>query len=432
MSNHNQKRIVVTGYGCLTAAGHTAEETWEAVKQGKTGIASINQWDASQWEYSLAGEIKDYQPQKLVADRKLLKLLSRHDVLGLNAATQAIEHSQLLPYREAIAAADDLAEFNHRTGIFVGSPGNKFQQQYDFMPLLKTANGDMQVYATELFNQVHPMWLLRILPNNVLAYTGIQYGFKGVNHNITNHVISGMQAIAEAFHFIRSGSLDRAVVVAYDANVEPQGVTYYGEMGLLSKHGIHSFDQNRDGTVLAEGAGALILETLESAQQRGAKIYGEILASAVTSEAMGVFPVREDGAGLVRAMENALNKANLSANDIAMVTAHANGTVQSDASEALAISQIFTQKSAAVTGFKWAVGHTISAAGVIETVLTLAALKEQLVPGIATLKQQAQDCAAIDISNAHRVCTNQSARAMILSRGFSGMNACLIVQGAAV
>ncbi len=172
------------GLGALTASGLTVADTWQAILAGQSSLADLKQWDISAWSHRLAGEIPDCNLAKLLPDRKLAKAISRQDAFGINAAMQAIEHSQLLPYRETLACTE---AFNDKTGIYVGSPGNKYYQQYDFLPLLAKTGQDMQAFAAQLFDEVHPMWLLRILPNNVLAYTGITYGFKGANHNVTNH-----------------------------------------------------------------------------------------------------------------------------------------------------------------------------------------------------------------------------------------------------
>lgn len=420
--NQTKPRVVITGFGALTAIGNTAEESWQNICQGKSGIAPIQQWDAREFEYPLGGELKDYNPRKMIADRKLLKLLSRQDVIGLNAVTQALEHSQLLAYRETLA---DATEFNDRTGVFVGSPGNRFQQQYDFLPLFTHAKGDIKEFNTALFEHIHPMWLLRILPNNVLAYAGILNGFKGANENITNHAISGSQAIAEAYRWISGGDIDRAVVVAYEAGVEPEGQIYYGGLGALSANDLKPFAKDRNGTILAEGAGALILETLESAKNRGATIYGEILGDATTSEAMGVFPIRNDADGLIRALKNALKHARISIDDIGMITAHGNGNIQSDATEALAIDNIFNGHAVPVTAFKWALGHSLSAAGTIEAIFSLLALREQQAPGIANLDQVANDCQAISVSQKTQKLI--SPIGVMITRAFASINNCLII-----
>lgn len=416
-----QARIVITGFGGLTAVGDDMSATWEAIKQGKSGIGEINLWDASSWEYKLGGELKNYQPQKMIRDRKLLKMLSRHDVIGLNAAQQAMDHSGLIAYRETLA---DVENFKDRSGIYVASPGIKFNQQYDLMPLFTHADGDIKRFAAGIFDIVHPMWLLRILTNNVLAYAGIEFGFKGSNQNFTNHVVSGIQALGEASAAIKSGWIDRALVIGYEAALEPQAQGYYAEMGLLSKTGLTPFDENRDGTILAEGAGAIVLESLESAQKRNAIIYGEILADSMASEAMGIFSLRADGDGVSRAIKKVMQRAELKEEDLGLITAHANGTKQSDSSEAAALQASFNKKIP-ITGFKWSLGHTLAATGVIEAILTLFALREQIAPGIASLTNQAKDCADISISNETQPI--HSPYGLMINRGFASLNACLLL-----
>lgn len=416
------ERVVVTGWGGLSSVGHTIEETWTNIKQGKSGIDKITAWDSTDWEYSLGAEIKNFDPKPYI-DRKLLKLISRHDTIGLAAVEQAIRHSQLLAYR---ASLSDTTEFNERTGVYVASPGSKFHQQYDYFPLLTHAQGDLKKFGTDISNIVHPMWLLRTLPNNVLAYTGIQYGFKGPNQNIINHSVGGLQAINEAALELKRGTMDRAVIVGYDAALEPQSQIYFSALGVLSKKGVQSFDENRDGTILGEGAGALILETLTSAKNRGATIYGEIVAGATTTEAAGIFSIQEEGEGLKRVMQEILERSNLLPEDIGFITAHGNGTRISDRIEANIIKTIFADNQPPVTGFKWALGHTIAATGVIDTILTLHSLEEKMVPGIATLSKKAKDCQELKVSRESQVIKKSTG--LIINRGFASINSCLVVK----
>lgn len=421
MPNSNE-RIVITGFGCLSSVGQDFTSTFDAVKQGQTGIDRIQEWDVTDWEFPYGAEIKNYDPKRMLADRKLLKVLSKHDVIGLNSVAQAITHSKLLEYRDSLA---DATEFNDRTGVYVGSPGIRFQQQYEFHPLMACAKGDMKKFGAEIFNYIHPMWLLKILPNNVLAYTGIQYGFKGPNHNVVNHAVGGVQALIECSHALKQGIMDRAVVVAYDAGVEPEGQLYYGSLGALSTDGLRPFDETHNGTILAEGAATFILETLSAAKERNATIYGEVLAGATTNEADGIFSIRDDADGLIRALKQVLERANLSPNDIGMIAAHGNGTVSSDVTEAIAISEVFGEKQVPVTSYKWSIGHGLAAAGAMETLLSLHALNEEKVPGIANLQQIARDCATIRV-DAHAQPT-RSPFALIISRGFASLNTALII-----
>ena len=417
-----QDGIVITGYGCLTASGADAAMTWEAVLAGESGIRQAETWDSSGWPYRLAGEIKAYSPRDLIADRKLLKFITRQDVIGLNAVTQAIAHSKIIEHRDGLA---DPTSFNDRTGVFVGSPATKYRSQHDYLSPLSKAGGDLREFGVRAMEDVHPMWLLRALPNNVLAYAGIQYGFKGANANVTAHGISGSQAIAEACRYLKDGAIDRAIVVGYDSASELEALPYYASVGLLSSRGLRPFDRNRDGTVLGEGAGSLILETRDEADRRGAKIYGEVLGSSVVSEAEGVLSVREDGAGVSRAIRSALEDSEKSPDEIGMISAHANGTRVSDASEARAFVGVFGASSIPVTGFKWSLGHTIAASGVIESILTLLCLADGRVPGIPTLEELSPDCEGVSASAVEQ--KPRSSVGIVVSRAFAGLNSCIVL-----
>ncbi len=415
-------RTVVTGFGLLTAAGADAASTWESLVAGRSGIAPITLWNTDGWTWRRAAEVKESDPRKLVADRKLLKLISRADVFGLNAAAQAVRHSGVLRHRETLPDATD---FNERTGVFAGAPGLKYVQQHDFFPLLSKSGGDRKKFGEEIFSEVHPMWLLQNLPNNVLAYAGIQFGFKGPNENVTNHAIGSAQAIAEAHRMIQDGTLDRALVVGYESAVEPEGISYYGAMGFLSREEVRSFDEAADGTILGQGAGALMLESLESAQARGATIHGEILGAATTSEALGVFTLRPDGEGVARAMVRAMEDAEVVPRDIGMIAAHANGVPLSDGGEASAVAAVFGDRPVPVTGFKWCVGHTLAAAGAVESILTLLSLREGRVPGLASLRHKSSLARAISVSAEEQKAL--SPRALVVTRGFAGLSSCLVL-----
>ena len=415
-------RVVVTGFGCLTAAGPTATTTWERVKGGQSGIAPIATWDTTGWTHAVGAEIRDYNPRSLVPDWKLLKLLSRQDVIGLNAVAQAMESAALIAWRESLS---DKTEFEDRTGVFAASGGNKPFQLYDYLPLLAEAGADTREFGKKLFDHVHPMWLLRTLPNNVLAYTGIKYRLKGPNVNIANHGVSGVQAISEAFRRLRNGGIDRAVAAGYERATEPEAFIEYGRRGVLSRDSVKCFDVDRDGTVLGEGAAAIILETLDAAKARNAQIQGEILGGSTVSEAYGILSIRKNGDGVKRAIRLALESAGCRPDEIGMVVAHADGTIESDATEALAISEVFGKNSVPVTGFKWALGYTNAAAGVIDSVLLLLSLNEGIVPGIPTLKQLATECAGLDVSARPR--RPRASKGLLISRSFASLNSCLVL-----
>jgi len=417
-------RVFITGRSALTASGATADETWNAVLNGQSGIAELSQSGLSQWACRLGGELKDFQPAKMLPDRKLAKAISRHDVMGINAAIQAVEHSQIITYRDTLANADS---FNEQTAVYVGSPGNKYFQQYDFLPLLAKTQDNMQQFAQHLFDEVHPMWLLRILPNNVLAYTGITYGFKGPNHNITNHAVGGAQALLEAYHAIRSGQADRAVVVAYDIGIEPQALFYYEQLGVLSSRHLKPFDEAHDGTILAEGAAALVLESEASVAARSADCYGEVIGGLSSSEVAGLFSIEADGHSLTELMERTLAVVNLNPADVGFVVAHGNGNSKSDISEAQAIQSVFAKQKLPVTAFKWSMGHTLCASGILDAVMSTYALAQQCVPGIANLQQAASSCDGLLISKEHQT-LHANSSVLMINRGFASMNACFVIK----
>lgn len=419
-------RVFVTGIGALSASGMNVETMWEAILAGETGIAETESSDISTWSHRLGGELKDYKPAKMLPERKLLKAISRQDVLGISAAMQAIEDSQILPYRDDLKNA---TAFNEKTGVFVGSPGNKYYQQYDFLPLMAKTQNNMQAFGAELMGEVHPMWLLRILPNNVLAYTGMTYGFKGANHNVVNHATGGMQALLEAYHAIQSGQADRIVVVAYDVGTDLQASFYYERLGLLSAQHLKPFDAAHDGTILAEGAAALVLESKASAEARGAATYAEITGGFARTESSGLFSIEASGDALTHVLRQTLEAQHLISDNLAFIIAHANGNPKSDISEARAISRIQGERAVPVTGFKWAMGHTLCTSGLMDAVLAAQALKTRTLPGIANLTTPAASCETLNLgSDTRTLNTDTKKHALLINRGFGSMNVALLMK----
>jgi 3-oxoacyl-[acyl-carrier-protein] synthase-1 len=418
-------RIVVTGTGAICGAGKSPAAILEAVRAGRSAIAPIGQWDASRWPVRSAAEVADFNASALLNDRKLFKLIRRTDVFGIYAAGQAIEAAGLAPYRDGLDP-EAAARFNDATGVYVGSGGGAYANQYDFFPLLAAAGGSLPAFGHELGATVNPMWLLRSLPNNVLCHVGIRHGLKGPNACITNHSISGALAIIEAAQALATGECERAVAAGHDASIEPQMMLYYHGVGLMSGDALRPFDAGRGGSAMGEGAAALVLETERAAAARGAPVLGEILGSGCAAEGEGLLPIRADGDGLARAIALALDDAGLGVAEVGMIVAHGNGTPSGDASEAQALRAVFGEALPPVTAFKWAFGHLLAASGIIETVLALAALRESTVPGIATLERLDPACAGLPVSASPQV--PRSDVALVLSRGFGGTNAALAIR----
>jgi 3-oxoacyl-[acyl-carrier-protein] synthase-1 len=326
--------IVVTGTGAVCGSGTSPDDIVDAVVAGRSAIGPITQWDTAGWPCRVAAEIPDFNPRAMVDDRKLHKLIRRTDLVGLYAAGRAIERSGAVAHRNDLEPAA-AAAYSDRTGVYVGSGGGNYENQYDYFPLLAETVGDMPAFGRELANTVNPMWLLRTLPNNVLGHIGIKHGLKGSNACITNHSVGGSLAVIEALEALRNGEADRIVAVGHETPIEPQMVLYYHGMGLLASAALRPFDARHDGSLFGEGAGAMMLETQASAAARNAVVLGEVLGGGYACEAQGLAAIRDDGDGVARAILQALDDAKLAPADVGMIVAHGNGTPQSDARKPL-------------------------------------------------------------------------------------------------
>jgi 3-oxoacyl-[acyl-carrier-protein] synthase-1 len=420
-------RIVITGNSAICGAGQDPSDIVDALLEGHSALAPIAAWDAQTWVGNLAAEVKDYNGGKLLGDRKLLKLVRRSDVFGIYAGTQAIEQAGLSAWRETLGetAANDYAD---QTGCYVGSGGGAFEVNYDFFPLMAETGGSLPKFGQELSNMVNPMWLLRSLPNNVLCHVSIRNQLKGPNGCITHHTTSGVLAVIESAWALREGDAQRVVAIGHDAPIEPQTLLYLNRVGLVSHDLLRPFDARHNGCLLGEGAASLVLETEVSACERGATVLGEYLGGGNASEGEGIFDVREDGDGLSRAIECALDDAGLKPADVGMIVAHANGTQGSDRSEAAALLRVFGADMPPVTGFKWSIGHLFAASGAVDVALGLEACRRNVVPGIATLDQLSPSCTGLNVSKQNRPA--RSDVVLVLCRGFAGTNAAVLLRAA--
>lgn len=417
-------RIVITGRGALCAAGLDADSILDSLLEGTSSIRAINAWESSSWPCRTAGVISA-RTRDLLNDRKLLKLIKTSDVYGIYAAEQALESASINTFRSSLEA-ERAEAFADRFAIYVGTTGPGYNTQYDFFDLIEKSQGAMKVFGKKLGESVNPMWLLRNLPNNVLCHVGIRNNLKGVNGCITDHSTSGSLALIEAYEALRIGDADRAVVIGHDAPVEPQMVLYYQSLGLLAPEQLLPFDRQRQGSILGDGAAALVLETEQAATERGAPVLGEILGKGISCEATGLLPIRPDGDGVVRAIRLALQQANLEPGQIGMVVCHGNGTPASDHSEGLALRTVFGADCPPITSFKWAFGHLIAASGSIDAVLCLKALQRGVVPRIGSLTEL--DPALADLPIASENQQPRGSVGLVLSRGFGGRDAAIIIK----
>jgi 3-oxoacyl-[acyl-carrier-protein] synthase-1 len=418
-------RIVITGNGAICAAGTDPSSILDALLAGRSAFAPITSFDAEPFRGGHAAQVLDYDGGKLLGDRKLQKLVRRSDVFGIYAGTQAIKQAGLSAWRESLADAE-AARYSDQTGCYVGSGGGNAQVNYDFFPLMAETKNELNVFGRELPNMVNPMWLLKTLPNNVLCHLGIREQLKGPNGCTTNHATSGILSLIDSAWALREGDAQRTVAVGHDAPIEPQHLLYLDRAGLISKNNIRPFDQKHDGYLLGEGGAALVLENEASAIERGSAVLGEYLGGGIASECDDLFSVRADGDGLSRAIELALNDAQLKPSDVGMIVAHGDGTRTSDASEATALLQVFGSGMPPVTGFKWAIGHLFAAAGLLEVTVGLNACRRKVVPGIANLEQKAASCTGLNVSEQARA--SRSDIVLVLCRGFAGVNAAVLLR----
>jgi 3-oxoacyl-[acyl-carrier-protein] synthase-1 len=287
----------------------------------------------------------------------------------------------------------------------------------------------MHAFGHELATVVNPMWLLRTLPNNVLCHVGIRHNLKGPNGCITHHTTSGMLALIESGEAIRDGEAVRAVAAGHDAPIEPQTLLYYHRCGLIAQHELRPFDARHDGSVLGEGAGAVVLETVASARERDARVIGEYLGGGDASEGEGLLALRPDGDGPARAIEAALADAGLGPRDVAMIVAHANGTPQSDASEAAALRRVFGASMPPVTGFKWVTGHPLAASGMLDITLALEAARRRVVPGIGNFERADAACEGVNVARDTRAIEGDVT--LVVCRGFGGTTTAVLLRAAA-
>jgi 3-oxoacyl-[acyl-carrier-protein] synthase-1 len=250
---------------------------------------------------------------------------------------------------------------------------------------------------------------------------------KGANACLTNHGAGGLQALAEAVAVLREGDVDRAVVVSHSAPVEPQAVLYYTTAGLLAGDALRPFDAARGGTILGEGAAALVVESEESARANGARVLGEVLGCGSATEGEGLLTMREDGDGPFRAMVAALEDAGVTADRIGLVVARGDGGRLADAAEARAMRRLFGRDPPPITAWKWACGNLMDPAGLLEALLALVAIARGQAPGIATLERLDAECEGLPIAREARA--PRSDLALIHAGGFGGVQAAVVLRG---
>jgi 3-oxoacyl-[acyl-carrier-protein] synthase II len=362
------KRVVVTGLGALTPIGNTLQEFWEGLKAGKSGAAPITRFDAKHFKTKFACEIKNFDIGSFM-DRKEARKMDPFAQYAMVAADEAIKDSNL-----------PLAELNpDRVGVIWGSGIGGL---LTFQEEVKTyAKGD----GTPRFN---PFFIPKMIPDLSAGHISIKYGFRGPNFVTVSACASSTNAIYDAFTYLRLGKADVIVSGGSEAAVCEAGVGGFNAMRALSERNdspetaSRPYDKDRDGFVLGEGAGALILEEYEHAQRRGAKIYGEVLGGGMSADAYHITAPHPEGAGITKVMFNALEDANIGANEIDYVNTHGTSTPLGDIGEIRAIQKVFGDHAYKmnISSTKSMTGHLLGAAGAIESIACLLAINQSIVP----------------------------------------------------
>jgi len=406
-----KKRVVVTGLGVLAPNGVGTKEFWQANVDGKSGIAKVTDFDVSKLASKIAGQVKAFDPLDYVA-KDTLRIADRYAVLGLAASQMALQDSGL----------DLDREDRNRIGSIIGSGlgGVIFHEE------------QMEAGYAKGAHRLHPLCVPRITPNAVSAHIAIQHGLLGPNMVISTACASGSHAVGEAMRKIQNGEADAVVTGGAEAPLTRWTFGAYSALRALSarnddpRGASRPFDRERDGFVLAEGAGILIAEEHEHAMKRGARIYAEIKGYGLTSGAHHMVIPKPSGEDAARAMRLALEDADVKPADVDYINAHGTSTQANDLSETKAIKELFGDLAyrIPVSSTKSMVGHTIGGAGGIEAVVCCLVIDKQVIPPTMNYENPDPEC---DLDYVPNTCREKKVDVVISnSFGFGSVNGCLL------
>ena len=409
-----RRRVVVTGIGIISPLGITRDESWAGAKEGRSGVGPITRFDASAFATHFAAEVKGFSADKFIdfKDQKKQDLFSQYAIADTH---EALEDSNLLGDTTTYAAA----KMGCVLGVGIGGLNilEKFHQAY--------LEGGPKKISPFLI----PGMISNLGPGNV----AIKYGLKGVNYTVTSACTSSTHAIGEAFRMIADGLQDVMVTGGSESTVCPIGIGGFNALKALStrnddpQRASRPFDKDRDGFVLGEGCAILVLEALETAQKRGAPIYGEVVGYGTSCDAYHMTAPSADGEGAVNCMRNALEWANLKPEQVDYLNAHGTSTPANDSSESAAIKTVFgewAKKGLLVSSTKSMTGHLLGAAGAIEAAFSVLAIRDGVVPPTINLDKPGEGCDLDYVP--HKARQHKVKVAMSNSFGFGGTNATLV------
>ncbi|BBU96191.1 beta-ketoacyl-ACP synthase II [Providencia rettgeri] len=408
----SKRRVVVTGLGMLSPVGNTVESSWKAVCDGQSGISLIDHFDTTNHATKFAGLVKDFNYEEFGISRKDAKKMDPFIQYGIAAGFQAFKDAGL-----------EVTEANAtRIGAAIGSGIGGLGLIQD--------NCESLLHGGP--RKVSPFFVPSTIINMVAGHLSIMYGFRGPSISIATACTSGVHNIGHAARMIAYGDADVMVAGGAEKATTPLGVAGFGAARALSTRNddpqaaSRPWDKDRDGFVLGDGAGIIILEEYEHAKARGAKIYAEIAGFGMSSDAYHMTSPPENGAGAALAMENALNDAGIKARDVGYINAHGTSTPAGDLAEAQAVVNVFGEGTdVLVSSTKSMTGHLLGAAGAIESIFTILALCDQIVPPTINLDNPDEACKLDFVPGEARKVDNME-YALCNSFGFGGTNGSLI------
>lgn len=410
----DRRRVVITGLGCITALSESVDELFNALCEGRSGVSTIESFDTSAYPVHFGGEIKSFDVTKYI-DRRDAKRMDRFSELAVAAAIQAVKDSGL-----EIAKEDP-----YRIGAIVGTGiGGIKEIEEQHLRLLEKGP-----------SKVSPFCVPRLMSNAASGNIAIQFGLRGPSFAVSSACASGNHTIGEAFWNIASGRSDAVVTGGSEAACTPIGLGSFCAARSLSTRNdspqtaSRPFDRDRDGFVLAEGAGILVLEELEHARKRGARIYGELLGYAATDDGHHITAPLPDGAGAAMAMKLALADAKVNVDGVDYINAHGTSTELNDIAESTAIKAVFGEQAykIPVSSTKSCLGHMLGATAAVELIAAIKAINHSVIPPTINLDNQDERC---DLKMDYVPLRAREAKvgvALSNSFGFGGHNACVIV-----
>ncbi|PTY00535.1 beta-ketoacyl-ACP synthase II [Opitutus sp. ER46] len=429
------RRVVITGLGAVTPCGNTAAETWAALKAGRSGIGPITRFDASKCSAQLAGEVRNFDVTKPLAQplhprgpggEALTQVLNPKDVkkfgrfthLGAAAAVEAYADSGLDAHRASMASE----RLGVNLGVGVGG-----------LPEIEAMH---DTWKTGGFRKISPFFIIQIAPNLLAGQVSLLLDFRGMNMSVASACATSGHAMGEAAAAIRRGDADVMIAGGAESAITPLGIGAFAQMRALStrndapEKASRPYDADRDGFVLSEGAVVFVLEEYEHAKRRGATIYAEMRGYGASADAYHLSSLAPGGEGSARAMRAALDRAGLKPTDIDYVSAHATSTPTGDGEEAAAIATVFAENKANlhVSGVKSMTGHLLGGAGAMGLFAAVMAIREGVIPPTINLENIDPACAALGLNFTPNTAVQKPVRAaMANSFGFGGTNASLVV-----